>query len=86
MTTCYGPTGRCQRTSPCQYACDLRADAILKDAIQRVRLFGAPTLKERIQAAIEHAEANDQMRDALWPHQHFALTLGELLRAAERGA
>jgi hypothetical protein len=55
-------------------------------AIDSVRLFNAQTLKERIRAAIEHAEAHGQMRDALWPHQRFALTLGELLRAAERGA
>lgn len=24
MTTCYGPTGKCQRTAPCRNACDLR--------------------------------------------------------------
>ena len=27
-----------------------------------------------------------QQHDALWPHQQFSLTLGELLDAAERGA
>lgn len=54
--------------------------------VERVRLFDAPTLKQRIRAAIEHAEAHGQMHNALWPHQHFALELGELLRAAERGA
>lgn len=44
------------------------------------------TLKERIRLAKEFADQNNQRRDALWPHQRFALTLGELLDAAERGA
>ena len=45
-----------------------------------------PPLTERIRLAKEHAERHDQRRDALWPHQRFALTIGELLDAAERGA
>lgn len=43
-------------------------------------------LKERIRLAKEHAADYGQLRDALWPHQQFALSLGELLDAAERGA
>lgn len=42
------------------------------------------TLKERIAAAKKHATENGQMSDALWRHQAFSLTLGELLNAAER--
>ena len=45
------------------------------------RAFGAP-LHERIEAAIGHAIAHDQMRKALWPVQPFAMSLGELLREA----
>lgn len=47
-------------------------------AAERVRLFDRPTLAERIKQAIQHAETHGQMNDALWPHQPFALTLGEL--------
>jgi hypothetical protein len=43
------------------------------------------SLPERIEAAIKHAEAHEQMNSALWPHQWFALTTGELLLAARRG-
>lgn len=43
-------------------------------------------LKERIRLAREHMERHGQSQDALWPHQRFALTIGELLAAAERGA
>jgi len=43
-------------------------------------------LKERIRLAKEHAERHEQRQDALWSHQRFALTIGELLDAAERGA
>ncbi len=43
-------------------------------------------LKERIRLAREHMEKHGQAHDALWPHQRFALTIGELLAAAERGA
>lgn len=42
------------------------------------------TLKDRIAAAKKHASENGQMNDALWRHQAFSLTLGELLNAAER--
>lgn len=48
-------------------------------------LFPLP-LKDRIRLAREHAERNGQRQDALWPHQRFALTIGELLDAAEKGA
>lgn len=24
MVTCFGPSGKCQRTAPCRHACDLR--------------------------------------------------------------
>jgi hypothetical protein len=48
-------------------------------------LFPLP-LRERIRLAKEHAERHDQRQDALWSHQRFALTIGELLDAAERGA
>lgn len=43
-------------------------------------------LKERIRLAKEHMRNHGQQHDALWPHQRFALTIGELLEAAERGA
>lgn len=43
-------------------------------------------LKERIRLAKEHMEQHGQARDVLWPHQRFALTIGELLAAAERGS
>lgn len=43
-------------------------------------------LKERIKLAKEHMLREGQQYDALWPHQRFALSLGELLEAAERGA
>lgn len=43
-------------------------------------------LKERIRLAKEHMKLNGQTHNALWPHQRFALTIGELLDAAERGA
>lgn len=52
---------------------------------ERVKLFETPTLAERIDAAIAHAEAHDEMRHMLWPHQSFALSIGEVLRAAKRG-
>jgi hypothetical protein len=48
-------------------------------------LFSLP-LKERIRLAKEHAKKEGQRYNALWPHQRFALTIGELLDAAERGA
>ena len=47
-------------------------------------LFPLP-LKERIRLAKEHAEQHGQRQDALWSYQRFALTIGELLDAAERG-
>lgn len=43
-------------------------------------------LKERIRMAREHMEQHEQQHDALWPYQRFALTISELLAAAERGA
>ena len=48
-------------------------------------LFPLP-LKERIRLAKEHTEREGQRYNALWPYQRFALTIGELLDAAERGA
>ena len=41
------------------------------------------TLKERIQLAKEHASREKQTGNVLWGHQRFALTIGELLDAAE---
>ena len=49
------------------------------------RAFGTP-LHERIEAALGHAIAHDQMRNALWPFQPFAMSTGELLREAARVA
>ena len=43
-------------------------------------------LKERIRLAKEHADKEEQRYNSLWPYQRFALTIGELLDAAERGA
>jgi hypothetical protein len=43
-------------------------------------------LKERIRLAREHMEHYGQQHDTLWTHQQFALTIRELLDAAERGA
>ena len=48
--------------------------------------FSGLPLKERIRLAKEHSAHEGQRNDALWPHQRFALSLGELLDAAERGA
>ena len=54
-------------------------------AAEAAPVFPVP-LKERIQRAKEHARHHAQRDDLLWPNQRFALTIGELLEAAERGA
>lgn len=50
------------------------------------RVMRQLSLKDRIKLAKEHAAREGQRGDALWPYQRFALSLGELLDAAERGA
>ena len=54
-------------------------------AAEVVPVFPLP-LKERIQRAKEHAQHYAQRGDLLWPNMRFALTIGELLDAADRGA
>ena len=54
-------------------------------AAEAVPVFPLP-LKERIQRAKDHAQHYAQRGDLLWPHMRFALTIGELLDAADRGA
>ena len=60
------------------------------DAAKRMSAFDClackPALRDRIAMAKEHMMRERQQHDALWPHQRFSLTLGELLDAAERGA
>ena len=48
-------------------------------------LFGRADLSERIAKAKDHMHGYRQHNEALWPHQSFVMTLGELLDAAERG-
>ncbi len=48
-------------------------------------LFGGTPLAERIAKAKDHMAGYRQHNETLWPHQSFALTVGELLDAAERG-
>ena len=65
-------------------------DALRKQSAKRMEAFDClrnkPPLRDRIAMAKEHMARERQQHDALWPHQQFSLTLGELLDAAERGA
>lgn len=64
---------------------DLLADAAQYYESEQKPVFPLP-LKDRIRLAREHMKQHGQQHDALWPHQRFALTIGELLDAADRGA
>lgn len=57
-----------------------------RDIVERPESpFNRPPLAERIAQAKAHMAGYRQHNEALWPHQSFALTVGELLEAAERG-
>lgn len=85
---CYGMYADVGHDENCPARLEMKAAAkehaeLVKRAIDSVRLFDRLSFKERLRMAIAHAETHGQMNDALWPHQRFAMTLGELLRAAE---
>lgn len=61
------------------------SDQVKSYKYSSVPVFPTP-LHMRLLAAREAAEMEGELNRALWPHQRFSLTIGELLDAAIKGS